>query len=36
MLDFRDTPNRDKETPCETLKLVLGTGFISDEFEAVL
>jgi hypothetical protein len=35
MLDFSDTPNCDKETPYESMKFVLGTGFISGEFEVI-
>jgi hypothetical protein len=35
MLNFSETPNSDKETPCESMKFVLGTGFISGEFEVI-
>jgi hypothetical protein len=35
MLDFSDTPNCDKATPYESMKFVLGTGFISGEFEVI-
>jgi hypothetical protein len=34
-LAFSDTPNCDKVTPCGSMKFVLGTGFISGEFEVI-